>query len=282
MKTKTKFFTILLAVILQYASVSAVFGFGGVVTDPGSYTHMIDQLREAQNLLKETIRQTDALVGMKDQLTRYQKDLERSFRQSDKFGLDFEAILRDITAGETADYVGRRRVVVDGVEEIDTNLDGMSVGLLTQDFDWMDGRHTQSEIQEIYKKAIREARVQRIAVKNRMEELGDIEGQIGMTRNLKESAAHRNRLLFNIEKNTAAMIGLLAKQQELEALSQYTGYSARMKKIFKRARAKRSGKKYTNTPADRIRARGGIPTAELTPFQKRCMMPWGTLIEHCE
>lgn len=281
MQSKITFLLLLCALTLNSAPVSA----GTLlVTDIKSYPKMAEQLKSLQDQTLELKDQTGKLGKLQHEVERYQKKLEQFYTQTKRISRDFEAIYSDIENGNTGRLSGRMQVFVEELTDIDTNLDGYSVGILTEDYDWQTGYQTKFDIQEQYKKTLRDSRRKQAEVHNAMDELKDFEGEIGKTHNLKESAAVRNSLLLTIVKNTHAMTGLLAKQQELEALSKYTGYSPELRALFKNAReeASREGRVYRDTPADRIRARGGIPTAEMTPFQKRCMLPWGTIKDYCE
>ena len=263
MKRILRFAALLATLALPSAPVSATM----VVTDPGSYAHFINDLKESQTQTMELIKQAENLMAMKKEVARYQREMERMFKQTGKFSIDFEKILEDINSGRGGNYGGRVKVYVEDVRDIDSNLDGFSVGLLTKDYEWMNSNQTVSGMQRFYKKTIRDARVKQAAVKNRIEELDELAEDIGKSHNLKESAAVRNRMLHGIERNTASMIALLAKQQELEALSKYTGYSEALKALFEREKKKSAakGKRFSDSPADRLRARGMVPWAEKTP-----------------
>jgi len=280
MKLNIKYIAIIGALLFNSAPASAFMGVGDVVTDPGAYTHFIEAAGADAERLKELVEQTKTLSTLRREVAKYQRSLERSYSQYKKRGLDFDAILKDIKDGKR-NRSGRERVIIDEINEIDANLDGLIVGKHDA-YGWEDGFKTQFDIQELYKKRIRDGRIKAVEVQNQLEDLESLRGDIGRTSNLKESAALRNKLLFQINENTLKMTTLLAVQQEQEALAKYTGYSAKLRAAFAEAAEdrKKSTKKgqRDDSAAGRFERRTGVNWHKLTPQQQGCwMIPFATI-----
>lgn len=286
MKLNSKILLLAAAISLPSAPVSAFLGVGDVVTDPGSYGHYIKQFEQSVKQAKialdnlkvagETLDKVDELSGI---VGKYQQALQRPYSMLKHVGLDFDDILYDIDRGMAGALGDDARVVVKEILDIDTNMDGLTVGLMDEK-PWMTGYKTRFDMQEQYRKTMRQMRIKQGQVDQRKKELDKLAEEVGNTANMKESAALRNRLLVNINEGQQEVIKLLASAQEAEALSKYTGYSEEQRRKFEAAAKARAVNpdaswENTNTQADRLRARGIIPWNDRTPWQKKCLMPGG-------
>lgn len=273
----------ILATLLILPNLS--FGFGGigdVVTDPGSYTHYIKQLKATAENVEANVKQVRTLGDLRKEVGRYQRLMEGRYSHMELMQRDFKRM------GRVMDDIDPTSLFGDGIifnfddpatwgEQIDVNIDKIFVDPATAELDWAAGERSATEMQRIYKTAMKEAQLQIVRTSEGIKRQQDIVKKIGKTENVKDAVALTNTLLTMIIENTERMIRLMARSQEMEAATQYVGSRERFSALFadeKKFKEMYGKEAEKESYFEKLIHDRGMPTwEEMTDRQRRCFGP---------
>lgn len=200
--------------------VRSAYGVGEVVTDPGAYSHMVQQIGEMNKLITEARQQVETLGGIKTVMSDIKYSTEGvygrgvgildtiqgtannvgDFGSSIKKATDFSDFNKDKFNKRASPY-----------REVNVRLDGVFKDPRAKDYDfWKDKAKRENAQQQIYKDNLNQAEVTLEEMPKRLERLGKLSDQIEQTKNVKDALDLHNRFLAEL---------LLIQQEALKMLS---------------------------------------------------------------
>lgn len=206
-------------VVLLVLSAPA-FGVGEVVTDPGAYSHMVQQIGEMNKLITKAREQVETLGGIKTVLQDVKYSTEGAYGRGVGIldtvqgvadnATDFGSSLKK--AGDFSDFSKDKfNKRASPYREVNVRLDGVFKDPRSKDYDfWKDKAKRENAQQQIYKDNLNQAEVTLEEMPKRLERLGKLSDQIEQTKGLKDAADLQNRFLAEL---------LLIQQEALKMLS---------------------------------------------------------------
>lgn len=213
---------------------STAFSFGGVVTDPGSYSYYALQIETAMKDLDATYEQvkvgTDQLAVVTDTYDELQKvegNLTGQYNRATK-ALNRFKDMEDLSDFQKATQFANRTLksLVDHesyVGDIEDNLEEL-FGNDLKDSGWINlSADKKAAKQASYKNAIISAELAKGKSNLQLERIKDYAGVVNSTANIKDSQDVSNTLLLEMLNNQRELIDLVASVSKNLALSQYDG-----------------------------------------------------------
>lgn len=200
---------------------SPAFGVGEVVTDPGAYSHMVSQIKAANEMINEARKQVETLGGIKTVMQDVKYSTEGIYgrgvgildavqdvaRNAEDFGSSVKKAqdFRDFNKENWNKHASPYR-------EVNVRLDGVWKDPRSRDYSfWKDKDKRYNAQQQIYKDNLASAEyLQEEKLPKHLKRLSDLAGVIDQTKNLKDAADLQNRFLAEI---------LLIQQESLKMLT---------------------------------------------------------------
>jgi hypothetical protein len=196
------------------------FGVGEVVTDPGAYSHMVEQIKSMNEMITEARKQVETLGGIKTVMEDVKYSAEGVYGRgvgildtiqgtADNVG-DFGSSIKKATdfSDFSKDKFNKR---ASPYREVNVRLDGVFKDPRSKDYDfWKDKAKRENAQQQIYKDNLNQAEVTLDEMPKRLDRLGKLSDQIENTKGLKDAADLQNRFLAEL---------LLIQQEALKMLS---------------------------------------------------------------
>lgn len=196
------------------------FGVGQVVTDPGAYSHIIEQINATNKMISEARKQVETLGDIKTVMQDVKYSTEGVYGRgvgildtvqgvADNVG-DFGSSIKKSTdfSDFSKDKFNKR---ASPYREVNVRLDGVFKDPRSKDYDfWKDKAKRENAQQQIYKDNLNQAEVTLEEMPKRLDRLGKLSDQIEQTKGLKDAADLQNRFLAEL---------LLIQQEALKMLS---------------------------------------------------------------
>ena len=209
------------------------FGFGGVVTDPGSYSYYAEQITAAGEQLNKT---TDILNKAKEQVNKLQ-NVDNSIKAA---------------GSQMKGHYDRAKGLVDKVKGVKEKLERTPTTLQGQVAKWKNLQFVDPEKAlsdyftdpraknaDVYKALDRKYEVRQMALKNsivnaenllqaspdRLKAIEELSKQIDETENIKDATDLNNRILVEMWTATEEIKMLLAHLVEAQGLLNFSGVS---------------------------------------------------------
>jgi hypothetical protein len=225
-----KFSTVILTLSL-FSSYS--FGFGGVVTDPSSYTYYVEQIKAAKEQLKTAQQQFEEMEKTKDGVLNIQKNVTGNLLRAQK-SLSNIAALKDQIKKNPKDFLEYSADALDDITKVDKyradvtdNLND-TFGLEGDNAigGWGDVKAEKTKPasqQRAAKNAIVGAEVAKGKIAVQLDDIEALSTAANTATSLKDSSDINNALLAKIALNQQEVIKLLADISQNISLYFYEG-----------------------------------------------------------
>lgn len=199
---------------------------GLVVTDPGAYEHMIDQLKNAQEQLSKLTEQGVTLTQAKDTLFNIKGQLEGSYNRATGMYSDIKKAQR--RTGDYSEVFNRTGGKVKGYgedyKELDVYIDQIFKDPRDKDYNAWLLKDAKAETRDkVYKNSMRTAEISLSEAQGKLKKISALADMIDSTKNMKDAQDLSNRLLIELLFGQQEMIVLLANLAQAHALTNYTG-----------------------------------------------------------
>lgn len=206
------------------------FGFGGVVTDPGSYSYYATQIEKAMEQLKVAEEQVKQATQTYNKVTNIDKNITGNLMRAQR---NLERI-RDMQVTSVKDIrkslqyakkaLGEVSSLPAYVEEVETNIDKtFGVDPQSQN-DWVNVKAQQrANKQKAYRQAIVDAEIAQGKIDIQNEQLEELALATNTSDSLKDATDITNAALLQVIENQQEMITLLANVSKNLSLAQYDG-----------------------------------------------------------
>ena len=229
--------TALLVVALAMPAPSA-FAFGGIVSDPTSYTYYVQQIKDAQRALVEAQKQVDTLGGIKTAADQAQRAVVGNYNRAQGLVTDLQRLEKKLASSPTTIQGSAKKWLSLGDAGLEIGEDGFYAVGKVLDTHWIDPRDLKKNAERL-KHLDQIYQVKQASLRGNIEasdeilrtmpqRLKTIEGlvdQIDHTENIKDAQDLSNRFLAEILKVLAEMSAIAAKIGESYALMNYQGVS---------------------------------------------------------
>lgn len=201
-----------------------------VVTDPGAYGHLIDQLKNAQEQLAKLTEQGVTLTQAKDTLYNIKGQLEGSYNRATGMYSDIKKAQK--RTGDFSEVFNRPGGKVKGYgedyKELDVYIDKIFKDPRDKDYNAWLLKDAKAETRaKVYKNSMKAAEISLSETQTKLKKISALSEMIDSTKNQKDAQDLSNRLLVELLLGQQEMIGLLANLAEAYALTNYTGTAQR-------------------------------------------------------
>ena len=222
--------TLVLSLLLASAP---AFGVGSVVTDPGAYSHMIQQIGEMNKLITKAREQVETLGGIKTVMQDVKYSTEGAYGRGVGIldtvqgvadnATDFGSSLKK--AGDFSDFSKDKfNKRASPYREVNVRVDGVFKDPRSKDFNfWKDRAKRENAQQQIYKDNLTQAEVTLTEMPKRLDRLGKLSDEIERTKNLKDAADLQNRFLAELLLIQQEALKMLSHIAQALAAGQYQG-----------------------------------------------------------
>jgi chromosome segregation ATPase len=211
---------------------NSAFSFGGVVTDPTSYTYYVKQLEEAKKQLETAQESLDTITETKDGIFSIKSNVEGNLQRAQR-SISRIKSLEDNIKDNPEDALNYASDALDDVSKIDkyrenvaNNVEKQFGTLNDKVSDWGDVK-TQKEIQaakqEAAKKAIINAEVAKGKIAQQLEDLSSLANDANSATSLKDASDVNNAILLKMNENLVEIIALISDISQNISLAYYNG-----------------------------------------------------------
>ena len=218
--------------------VPSAFAFGGIVSDPTSYTYYVQQIKDAQKALVEAQKQVETLGGIKTTADQAKRAVMGNYNRAQGLVTDLQRLEKKLAATPTTIQGSAKKWLSLGDAGLEIGEDGFyAVGKIL-DTHWIDPRDLKKNaerlkhLDQIYqvKQASLRGNIEASdeilrAMPERLKKIEGLADQIDHTENIKDSQDLTNRFLAEILKVLSEMSAIAAKIGESYALMNYQGVS---------------------------------------------------------
>ncbi len=207
------------------------FGVGEVVTDPGAYSHMVEQIRATNTMITDIRTQIETLGGIKTAISDIKYSAEGVYGRGAGILDNIQGIAKNVQetstslkkAGDFSEF-NADKFNKKASPYRDVRLDPIFQDPRSRNYDfWKNKDKRYNARQQIYKDNLSRAEDVLEAMPKRVKYLGELSEQIDKTKGLKDAADLQNRLLAEILLAQHEAIKLLSHIAQAMAASHYEG-----------------------------------------------------------
>lgn len=263
--------------------VFALFGVGDIVSDPGSYSYYVEQIKKATEQLNQLEEQVETLGGIQTTADQISRDVRGSYNRGASLVYRVKR-LKKILDAKPSTLQGQALKWINLAQDgLDIGGDGFVSAHQILDANFKDPRlaHRNYEImrdldkryqtrQWSLKNSITKSDELLRQMPDRLKEIEDLTEQIDQTVNLKDAQDLTNRFLAEILTILTEQLALASHIAESQAVLNYQGVTEDViEQREKRLSEVQNNLKQTNALEDRLAERGFDPkTASTEDFRK--------------
>lgn len=217
------------SLILTWAVSFNAFSFGGVVTDPGSYSYYATQIEQAIEQVELAEDQVKQATKTYDKVTNVDKSLTGNLMRAQK---QLEKIkgLQDVSLKDTRKSLQYAKNALDEISEIPQYKDDISeeldktFGEDAKNGDWINVEaEKRASKQKALKQAVIDAELAQGKIELQTKQLEELAEATNQADDLKDATDITNTALIQMLEGQQEMISLLANISKNLALSDYNG-----------------------------------------------------------
>lgn len=249
------------------------FGFGGVVTDPVSYTYYVQQLEQAMNQIKLAEDQIKTATDTYDEITSVDERLTGNLARAQK-NLKKIKDMQDLSLKDMRKSLMYAKNALEEVGEIPEYQESVS-----EEIDSIFGEENQSknvwvsveaqkraQKQAAFKQAIIDSEVAHGKVNLQLEELEQLASATNESDTLKDSTDVTNTILLSILDGQQEVVKQLANISRNLSLAEYDGAESKKPEAVHIV----DGKDLTNPNDWKVKSKKPKTLAECGVFESNC------------
>lgn len=211
----------------------SAFGFGGVVTDPASYTYYVQQIEQAQQQYEQATKHLNTAIETKENVFNVERQLKGNYSRAMRHIKNFESWREQIKNDPlqfAESTIKNRDAVTDYADNIERKLDSYYLGEDLFDekgqkrSDWVNIERGKKEQQQLaYKRAVVQAELARGSIELNIEDLEQLASDVNATQSLKDSSDVNSSILIKLLEGVQQTNALLADISTTLAMTNYGG-----------------------------------------------------------
>lgn len=260
-------------VTLLTAVSTAAFGFGGVVTDPVSYTYYVQQLEQAMNQIKVAEEQVKKATDTYEEITSVDDRLAGNLSRAQNYVKKIQD-LQDVSLKDARKSLLYTKKALEEIGEIPEYQDEISKEIDTVFGEENQGKNVwvsveaqkRAQKQAAFKQAIIDSEVAHGKVELQLEELEALAVATNSTDSAKDATDVTNTILLAILDGQQEVVKQLANISRNLSLAEYDGAESKAEDVHII-----NGKDITNPDDWKSSSKDKVKTSsECNPFEGGC------------